>query len=102
MRLGYDDIKRINEETKVIILSNENNTERFLFFNDPFNTRHNPTIRRQTKINGIWRYMQNLTGNDLAIQFGGINTTKEKGNLKYLELQDKGFNKKVVTTLANI
>ena len=100
--LHYDDIQRIKEETKVIILSNENDTERFLFFNDPFSKRHNPVIRRQTKINGTWKNMQNLTGNDLAIQFGGINTTVEKGNLKYLELQDRGFNIKTKTTLANI
>ena len=100
--LSYDDIKRIEEQTRVVILSNESDTERFLFFRDLFTSRHSPTIRRQTKINGRWRYMQNLTGDELAIQCGGIVTTVEKGNLKYLELQDTGFNKKTVTTLANV
>ena len=100
--LHYDDIQRIKEETKVVILSNESDTERFLFFKDPFAYRHNPTIRRQIKVNGIWKNMQGLEGNEFAIQKGGINTTKEKGNLKYLELQDKGFNVKTNTTLANI
>ena len=100
--LHYNDIQRIKEETKVIILSNESNTERFLFFNDPFSKKHNPTIRRQTKVNGNWRYMQDLEGSAFAIQYGGVYTTKEKGNLRYLELHDKGFNVRTNTTLANV
>ena len=100
--MKYEEIQRIKEETKVIILSNESDTERFLFFKDPFNSRHNPTIRRQTKVNGIWRNMEGLEGNEFAIQTGGIITNKEKGNLRYLELQDKGFNIRTNTTLSKI
>ena len=100
--MKYEDIKRIQEETKVIILSNESDTERFLFYKDPFNVRHNPMIRRQIKVNGIWRNMEGLEGNEFAVQFGGIITNKERGNLKYLELQDKGFNIRTNTTLSNI
>ena len=100
--LHYDDIKRIEEETKVTILSNVSNTERFLFFKDPFNSHHNPIIRRQIKVNGNWKYMEGLEGNEFAIQKGGIITNKERGNLRYLELQDKGFNVKTITNLSNV
>ena len=100
--MTYDSIQRAKKETKVIILSNKDNTERFLFFKDPFSMRHNPMIRRQLKVNGIWRNMEGLEGNEFAVQLGGIVTNKERGNLRYLELQDKGFNVRTETTLAEV
>lgn len=89
--LGYEEIKRIKSETKVMILTAPDGHERLIFFNDPFTSRKTPTICRQIHIQGRWRYTEGLLSNELALQKGGIITTKEKGNLKFLEFTDKGY-----------
>ena len=99
--MKYAEIKRLQWETKVFILTAPNKLERFLFYNDPFNRNHTPMIRRQRFIANYWRNMEGLEGETRALQIGGIYTTKEKGNLKYLELVDKGYIK-TATTLDEI
>lgn len=95
--MGYNDIKELKEETKVFILTAPDNSDRLLFYRDPFSRKHNCLIRRQIQINGRWRNTEGLLSDQLAIQQGGVITTKERGNHKYLEFVDKGYIKSTTT-----
>ena len=89
--IGYEEITRIKQGTRVMILTAPDGHDRLLFYNDPFSKRHNPMIVRQIPVNGRWHSTEGLLSNQLALQVGGIITTKERGNLKYLEFVDKGY-----------
>lgn len=89
--IGYEEITRTKEETTVTILTAPDGHDRLLFYNDPFSKRHNPIIRRQIPVNGRWYNTEGLLSDQLALQLGGVITTKERGNLKFLEFVDKGY-----------
>lgn len=95
--IGYNDIKRIKEETKVLILTAPDGHDRLLFYRDPFSSKHTCLIRRQIPINGKWRNTEGLLSDQLALQLGGVVTTKDRGNHRYLEFVDKGYVKSTAT-----
>ena len=90
---SYNDITSAWENTKVMILTAPDKHDRLLFYRDFKSKAHNPIIVRQIPVNGRWRNTEGLLSDQLAIQHGGILTTKERGNLKYLEFVDKGYSK---------
>ena len=99
--IGYEDLCRIQKQTKVYVLTAPDKHERFLFYNDYMSKKHNPLIARQIPVNGYWKRTEGLHSNQLALQSGAICTTAEKGNLKFREYIDKGYTK-TISDLYNL
>lgn len=100
---GYREIMNYYKTVKVFVLTAPNKQERFLFYTREYYGRPQYMVGRQIHLNGKWKNTQGLSSDRLSLTgIGGhIHTTKQKGNLRYLEFVDKGYTK-TVTTLADV
>lgn len=91
--MTYSEITRLKEETKVIILSAPDYHERWVFYDNPFSTRHEHIVVKQRidKNRRAWRNTEGWDSDIFAIQHGGKIVSTDRGNLKYRELIDKGY-----------
>lgn len=89
--IGYEEIARVQQETQVFILTAPDGHERLLFYYDNMFGKHDRIIARQIPVNGMWRFTEGLLSDQLALRTGGIVTTKERGNHKFLEFKDKEY-----------
>ena len=100
--VGYREIMSYYKTVKVFVLTAPDKHERLLFYTRTDYGRPSYIIGRQIPAYDTWKNTRGLTSDEITQPTGGhIHTTKEKGNLRYLEFVDKGYIKSV-STLADV